>query len=99
MLFMTIMKAKAGSTHEDQKKILELWAKWAPPKGLELKSFYFAPDGRGFILAEADSVEAIIESQAPWSGVLIDYDVTPVVPVDKAVELLQKGIAIREGKS
>ena len=97
MLFMTIMKPKSVRTTEDQKKTLALWAKWTPPKGLEIKSYHLAPDGRGFILAEADSAEAIMESQAPWAGIYIDFEVTPVVPVEKAVELITKGIAIREG--
>jgi len=55
-----------------------------------------SPDGRGFVITEIKTAEAAYEGVAPWSGVLLDYDVVPVIEVDKAIGLLQKAIAFRE---
>ena len=96
MLFHIIFKGKAGYTHEDQKRVLELWSRWQPPEGMEIKTFYVGVDGRGFIIIEAKTAEAIYEAIAPWVSVLFDYEVVPIIEVDKAVELLQKAIAFRE---
>lgn len=96
MLFINTYKPKAGFTHEDQKKMLQLWESWTAPEGFEIKSFHVAPDGRGFILFEASSPEVIYEGSSLWSNVLIDYEFTPVMEIDKAVELLNKAIATRE---
>lgn len=97
MLFHTTFKAKAGFTHEAQKRTLELWAKWQPPKGFELKAFYMAADGRGFTIAEAETAEAAYEANAPWL-IFFDWDLVPIVEIEKAVGITQKAIAFRESK-
>ena len=96
MLFMQIYKPKAGFTHEDQKKALKLWENWSPPEGMEIKSFYTSPDGRGFLLIESSSAEAAFEGMALWAGVYLDYEFVPVVEIEKAVPLLNKAISSRE---
>jgi len=96
MLFHTTFKSKAGYAHEDQKQVLGLWSKWQPPEGMEIKAFYVGVDGRGFLITEAKTAEAIYEGVAPWLGVLLDYDIVPIVEVDKAVGILQQAIAFRE---
>lgn len=96
MLFHTTFKYKSGYTDEDQKRVLGLWSKWQPPEGMEIKAFYVGVDSRGFLITEAQTAEAIYEAVAPWAGVLLDYDIVPIVEVGKAVELLQKTIAFRE---
>jgi len=96
MLFHVTYKEKAGITHEEQKESLKLWANFQPPEGYEIKSFYYGVNGKGFIVIEAASAEAIHEVNAIWSGVYIDYDVVPVIEVDKAVEIANKAIAKRE---
>jgi hypothetical protein len=96
MLFHTTFTPRAGYTEEDGKRVLELWSKWQPPEGLKIKAFYVGVDGRGFIISEANTAEAIYEGVAPWAGVLLDYDIVPVVEVDKAVEIGQKAIAFRK---
>jgi hypothetical protein len=97
MLFHVTQKPRAGYTHDDQKKALEMWARWEPPKGFEVKSFFLAPDGRGFLVVDAETAEALYEAPAPWTVVYLDYDITPVVEVETGVELQQKGMAFREG--
>lgn len=96
MLFHTTWKYKSGYTEEDQKRVLGLWSKWQPPEGMEIKAFYVGVDGRGFLITEAQTAEAVYEAVAPWAGVLLDYEIVPIVEVGKAVELLQKTIAFRE---
>jgi hypothetical protein len=55
------------------------------------------PDGGGFCVCEAASAEAIYESVAPWSGVYLDYDIVPIVEIEKAHELEKRAIAFRKG--
>ena len=95
MLFHTTFKAKVSFTHEVQKRALELWAKWQPPKGLEMKAFYMAADGRGFTIAEVESAEAAYEANAPWL-VFFDFELVPIVEIEKAAGIAQKAIAFRE---
>ena len=63
---------------------------------MEIKTFYVGVDGRGFIIIEAKTAEAIYKAIASWVSVLFDYEVVPIVEVDSAAELLQKTIAFRE---
>ena len=96
MLFHTTFKPKAGYTSDDQKRVLQLWAKWTPPEGLEIKSFYADMNGRGFLITEANDAKAIYEGIAVWLSVYLDYDIVPVIPVDEAVLMLQNAISQRE---
>jgi hypothetical protein len=93
MLFYTTYKPKPGFGHEDQKQALELWSKWQPPAGIEIKAFYLSADARGFVISEAKTAEAIFESIAPWAGNLLDYEIVPIVEMDKALPPLQKAVA------
>jgi hypothetical protein len=76
---------------------LALWAKWEPPEGFEIKMHLFSPDGSVYVLVETDSAEALYEAPAPWSAVIFDFEIKPVVEVDTAVALMGKAIAFREG--
>lgn len=98
MLFHTTFTPKAGYTEDDQKRALKLWMKWQPPAGLEIKAFYMGTDGRGYIISEVNTSEAMYEGVTPWSSVLFDYEAVPVVEIDKAVPLIQKAIAFRGSK-
>jgi len=96
MLFHTTNIPKAGLTHEDRKIVLKLWANFQPPEGFEIKSFNIAADGRGFGLIEAASAEAIYEALSLWADVYINYEIVPVMEADKAIDIENKAIAIRE---
>ncbi len=43
------------------------------------------------------SAEVVYEATAPWSEAYLDYDIAPIVEIEMAVELLNKGIAFRNG--
>jgi len=79
----------------EQIKTLQIWSKWSPPEGYEIKSFVVSANGTGYILAETDSAEALGEAALPWANVLLNYDITPVVEIDTAVGPLQKAIEFR----
>ena len=96
MLFHMSFRPKTGYTHNDQKSVFKLWENFLPPEGYEIKSFYMGTDGRGFAIIESTTAEAMYEALAIWAGVYVDYDIIPVVEIDKAVELTNKAIAKRE---
>jgi hypothetical protein len=97
MLFYVGWKPRAGQGPEAGEKGLEVFSRWKPPQGLEFKGMWGRADGGGFCVCEAVSAEAIFEATAPWSGVLLDYDIAPIVDIEKAVELQKKAIAFRKG--
>jgi hypothetical protein len=97
MLFYVGWKPREGQGAAEGEKGLEVFSRWKPPHGIEFKGMWARPDGGGFCVCEAASSEAIFEATAPWSGALLDYDVVPIVPMEKAVELMQRGIAFRKG--
>lgn len=96
MLFHTTFKPKANYGHQEQKKTLELWSKWQPPQGFQIRAFYFAVDGRGFTIVEAQTAEAMLEVTALWARVYLDYEIVPIVDLDQALPRIQKAIAARE---
>jgi hypothetical protein len=96
MLFHVSQKPKAGFTHEDQKLSLAMWTNWEPPTGLEIKMHVFGPDGTVYVLVEAETAEAVYEAPAPWSAVVFDFEIKPVVEVAAAIAIQEKTIAFRE---
>lgn len=97
MLFYVSWKARAGQGPVEAEAGLAAFARWKPPTGLEFKGFYARADGGGFAICEASSAEAIFEGTAPWAGVYLDYEIVPIVEIEKGVELLNKAIAFRKG--
>ncbi len=97
MLFYVGWKPRAGQGPEAAEKSLAIFSRWKPPQGLEFKGMWGRADGGGFCVCEATSAEAVFEATAPWSGAFLDYDIAPIVTMDKAVELQNKGIAFRKG--
>lgn len=98
MLFYVGWKPRAGQGPAEGEAALEAFSRWKPPTGLEMKGMWVRPDGGGFCLCETASAEAVYEATAPWSGTLLDYDIAPIVEIDKGVELLSKAIAFRNKK-
>lgn len=96
MLVHITFRPVATYGEEQQVKTLKIWSQWTPPAGYEIKSFVVSAEGEGYILAETESAEAIAEAALPWANVLLDYKITPVVEIDRAVGLLQKAIEFRQ---
>lgn len=97
MLLYVEWKARAGQGPDESEEALEVFSRWEPPAGMEMKGMWARADGGGFCLCEVDSAEAAFAATAPWVDAYLDYDITPVVEMEKAVELFQRGIAFRNG--
>ena len=97
MLFYVSWKQRAGQGPEEAEASLEVFSRWKAPAGLEFKGFYGRADGGGFALIECASAEVLFEATAPWAGTYLDYEIVPVVEIEKAVELLNKAVAFRKG--
>ena len=97
MLFGVLYAPHAATTEETQKRSLQLFTQWSPP--FEFKVHYARGDGKGGIcIVETDSAEAIVEGISPWLP-FFDFEVTPVVDVQTAVPLFQRGYAWRDSVS
>ena len=97
MLFYVAWKQRPGQGSAEDEAGWEMFSRWEPPKGVEFKGFYGRADGGGFCLCETDSAEALYEATAPWAGAYLDYEVAPIIDMEKAAELSMKGIAFRKG--
>jgi hypothetical protein len=97
MLFLVSWKPRTGQGPVEAEAALAAFSRWKPPAGLEFKGFYARVDSGGFAICETDSAEVLLESMAPWAGVYLDYDIAPIVEIQKGVELMNKAIAFRKG--
>jgi uncharacterized protein DUF3303 len=95
MLFQVSYKVKASGNEAQDKRIMQVFAKWKPPAGLEIKAHYGRSDGGGFLIVEANSVPPLIEANAVYSTWL-DYEVTPIVEIGEAVPALDRAYAWRD---
>lgn len=95
MLFFVRYKEKAGYTHEDQKKQVNLWVNFQPPEGFDIQQIYALSGGAGFALIEAPTAEILFDGLSLWAGVLLDYEIAPAAKVESAVESVNKAITIR----
>jgi len=90
-------KPRAGQGPKQSEAVLEVFLRWNPPAGMEIKGMWARADGGGFCVCEVASAEAALEATAPWVDAYLEYDMAPIVEIEKAVEVLQKGIAFRNG--
>ncbi len=97
MLFLVSWKQRAGQGPNESEAGWEMYSRWEAPEGMEFKGFYGRADGGGFCLCETDSAEALYEASAPWAGVYLDYEIVPIVEMEKAAELSMKAAAFRKG--
>ncbi len=97
MLFYIGWKARAGQGPTEPETALEIFSRWEPPAGMEIKGMWVRPDGGGFGMFEVSSAEVIYEATAPWSEAYLDYDIAPIVDIERGVELLNKAISFRQG--
>ncbi len=97
MLFCVSWNPRAGQAGPESEAALEMFTRWTPPAGMDIKAMYARVDGGGFCVCEVSSAEVVFSATAPWAGVYLDYEVVPIVEIDKAVGLLQEAIAFRNG--
>ena len=95
MLFYVGWKPRAGQGPVEGERTLEVFSRWTPPEGFEFKGLWARPDGGGFCVCETSSAEVLYEATAPWSGAFLDYDIVPIVDMERAVEIANSAIAFR----
>jgi hypothetical protein len=96
MLFAVSWVLRDGATEDRDRRTLKLFTNWKPPAGFEFKGFYDYADGNGGIaIAETSSAEVMLEVFAPWAT-FFDFTLKPIVPTEKSVPILEKGIAWRD---
>jgi len=94
MLFAAIYTPRYSVSEESEKRGLQLFTNWQPP--FEFKAHYERGDGKGGIaIIESDDAGKILEGIAPWVPFL-DFEVTPVVPVEHAVPIAQRVYSWRD---
>lgn len=97
MLFYVGWKPRPSQGPSEAEAGLEIFSRWQPPEGLEFKGMWGRSDGGGFCVCEASSAEVMFEATAPWAASYLDYDIVPIVDIEKAVEIQNKAIAFRQG--
>jgi hypothetical protein len=96
MLFQVNYTTRAGGSakenEESAKRTLALFAKWSPPVGMEVKSFYARADGRGgTVMVETDDVKALVDGPAKF-GAINDFEIVPVIDIGEAVPILSEAL-------
>lgn len=91
MLFQVSYTTRAtGSVKQNEqsaRRAQALFAKWSPPSGMEIKSFYARADGRGGTLVlEADDVKVLLDGPAKF-GFINDFEIVPILPIAEAVAI------------
>jgi hypothetical protein len=97
MLFLITWKPRAYGGTAEQEESLQVFSRWQPPAGVQFQGMWSRPDGGGFGIAEVQSAEALLEATAPWAGVYLDFEASPIVEIQRGVELTQTGIRFRKG--
>ena len=69
-------------------------AVWKPPAGFDMRLVRYADGSGGMAIVDASSIEALMESVAPWAT-FFDFSVKPIVAVEKSTPIFEKGIARR----
>lgn len=87
MLFGVVYKLR-DSTEEGERRSLELFTNWEPP--FEFKAHYALADGSGgmAVFEAADEAQVLQGTGVWWPW--FDFEVTPVLPIEEAVPIMQQ---------
>jgi hypothetical protein len=97
MFFYIGWKGRPGHGRQELEAAWELFSRWEPPEGIEFKGMWQRPDGGGFGVCEVASAEALYAATAPWAEAYLDYEIIPIVEIEKAHELAKAAAAFRAG--
>ena len=87
------------TSEESERRSLKVFEKWEPPAGAEFKGFYgYADGGGGVAIIEADSVQAMARTTAPWTPWL-RFEITPILPIEEATAIANEAVAFRDSVS
>lgn len=96
MLFATIYTPRGAGDEEAPKRVQELYGKWKPPAGMEIKAFYSFADGNGgIVISEAATAAQILEAVSAFIP-YFEYNVVPILEIGEAVSIGQRVNAWRD---
>jgi hypothetical protein len=95
MLFMCQGTAREGLSPQQRQQVLQLFAGWTPPPGLEIKAHYVSAEGGDFVVVETTSAEALLEATALWAP-FVAYRVTPIIEAPAGVASLTRAETTRQ---
>jgi hypothetical protein len=96
MLFQVNYTTRAGGSakenEETARRAQALFAKWSPPPGMDVKSFYARADGRGgTVVVEANDVKALLDGPAKFGGIN-DFEIVPIIDIAEAVAVQNEAL-------
>jgi hypothetical protein len=90
MLFVTLLKTRAGTSKERIARRLE----WQYPAGMQLVAEYWlqTPDPNVIVVAEADSIASMMAATSAWDDVH-DITVIPAVTAEEGMAIARQAMA------
>jgi len=86
MLFMITYDVMPENRDEVNKRFLETGG--PPPPGVKMVGRWVSPGGRGFCLAESNSLLAVGKWLQQWSDLLL-FEITPVLIDEEVAEIIK----------
>ena len=90
-----------GSAEENEaslRRAFELFGKFKPVEGLTIHHLVGRLDGNGgFSILEADDPLALADQTTKFNT-FADYQIYPVADLPDVIQLIQKGVAFRDGE-
>ncbi len=95
MLFITTYRPRGAMSEEAEKRLLQLFASYQVPSGIDVKGWWVRTDNSGVIVSETDSAERVMEAIAAWQHAY-EYDVQPAIEIAKFAEISGAMVAWRD---
>lgn len=90
------LNGSAVENEESLRRGLAVFAKWTPPASTTYHQFVGRSDGMGgFAVVETDHPADLTDVTSKFAF-LADYQIYPVVDIDKAAQSLQEGVEFRD---
>lgn len=80
MLFVTTYRPRGPMSEAEEKRLLQLFASYQVPSGIEVKGWWVRADNTAVIVSETDSSEKLMEALAAWQHAY-EYNVQPAVEI------------------
>jgi hypothetical protein len=97
MRYLVTWQFPPFAPEESQARILDLFAKWAPP--LELAEFHgYADSSGGMLLVETEDPAKLAAVTAPWAT-FATFDIKPLVPIADVPGIVAEAVAFRNSVS
>jgi hypothetical protein len=90
------LNGSAVENEESLRRGLAVFAKWTPPASTTYHQFVGRSDGMGgFAVVETDNPSDLTDVTSKFAF-LADYQIYPVVDIDKSAQSLQEGVEFRD---